>query len=193
MSTDSLDGLDRALSTEGDLAPLLRKLPAPWALVGIGAGLVSLAVYWWITVAQWWLPLLWLAGFVSFPAFGLGAASVVLGLLKVRHRAAITAWRPPEIDAAARALAAQIEPLLAEVPGGLTVAMVAEKLAISQDDAVLGLGHLDREGRVDELLDERSGEFRYALLGVAGPSDPASHVSLGQRLASVEYKRKGGL
>lgn len=193
MTPDTLDGIDRALSTEGDLAPLLRKLPAPWVLVGIGAGLVSLAVYWWLTVAQWWLPLLWLAGFVSFPAFGLGAAALLLGLVKVRHRAAIAAWRPPEIDAAARALAGRIEPLLTEVPGGLTVAALAEKLAITQDDAVLGLGHLDRDGRVDEILDERTGEFRYALLGVAGPSDPASHVSLGQRLASVEYKRKGGL
>lgn len=182
--------VDEALSPAGDLAPLLRKLPAPWALVGIGAGLLSLALYWWLTVADWWLPLLWLAGFVSFPAFGLGAASLILGLLKVQHRKAIRAWRPAALDAAAAGIAGRIEPLLAEVPAGLAVASLAEKLGLSQDDVVLGLGHLDREGRVDEVLDERTGEFRYALLGLARPSDPASHVSLGQRLSSVEYRRR---
>lgn len=189
---DTLDGIDAALSPEGDLAPLLRKLPGSAVLVGLGAGLVSLALYWWLTVADWWLPLLWLAGFVSFPAFGLGAGALLLGLLKVRHRAAVAAWRPAALDAAARGLAARIEPLLAEAPDGLAVATLAEKLAISQDDVVLGLGHLDREGLLDELLDERTGEFRYALLGLARANDPASHVSLGQRLASVEYRRKSG-
>lgn len=184
-------GLDAALSPAGDLAPLLRKLPAPWALVGLGSGLMSLAVYWWITVAAWWLPLLWLAGFVSFPAFGLGAAALVLGVVKLRYRSRILAWRPAALDEAARGVAARIEPLLQETPAGLAVSTLAEKLALGQDEVVLGLGHLDREGRLDELLDERTGEFRYTLLGVARPNDPASHVSLGQRLAAVEYRRGG--
>lgn len=169
------------------MAPVLAGTPPPavfagLGLLGLGTGAWLLAGFSW-----WWLPLKLLA----FPALGLGLGALGVAWLKTKHRIAIEGYRPPALADAAREAAEAIIAALDGVPGGLTVVELARQTGKDGDDVVLGLGLLDKRGRLDEILDEQTGEFRYALLDDAADGDPASHVSLGQRLTDIERRRGG--
>lgn len=176
-------------SSEGRaLAPLLGKAPPAAVLAGLGVVGVGLGLYGLVATSWWWFPLKLLA----FPAIGLGLGGIATGWLKTKHRVAIEGYRPPALADAAAAAAEKVRGALDGAERGLTVVELGEACGLDADAVVLGLGQLDRRGLVDEVLDERTGEFRYRLLDAPGDGDPASHVSLGQRLAEVERRRGGG-
>lgn len=179
----------RDASAEGRaVAPLLAKTPPSAVFAGLGLAGVGLGAYLLAATFAWyWLPLKLLA----FPALGLGLGAFGVAWLKTKHRIAIQGYRPPALADAARDAAAAIIEALDGAEGGLTVVELARRTGRDGDDVILGLGRLDREGRLDEILDERTGDFRYALLAEARDGDAASHVSLGQRLAEIERRRGG--
>jgi len=175
-------------STAGrSAAPILAGTPPPAVFAGLGLAGVGVGAYWLIATSWWWFPLKLLA----FPALGLGLGALGVAWLKTKHRIAIEGYRPPALADAALQAAEAIEAALDGVDGGLTVVEMARETGVDGDEVVLGLGLLDTQGRLDEILDERTGEFRYALLDEPGDGDAASHVSLGQRLADVERRRGG--
>lgn len=179
----------RDASSEGRaVAPILAKTPPAAVFAGLGLAGAGLGVYWLLADLAWyWWPL----KLVAFPALGLGLGAVGVAWLKTKHRVAIEGYRPPALADAARDAAEAIVAALGEVKGGLTVVELARQTGRDGDDVVLGLGLLDRQGRLDEILDEKTGDFRYALLAEARDGDAASHVSLGQRLAEIERRRGG--
>ncbi len=152
-----------------------------------GLGLAGLGAGAWLLLATsgWYFPL----KLFAFPALGLGLGALGVAWLKTKHRIAIEGYRPPALADAARQAADAIVAALDGVDGGLTVVDMARETGLDGDDVILGLGLLDKKGRLDEILDEQTGEFRYALLAEGVDGDAASHVSLGQRLADVERRR----
>lgn len=161
----------------------------PPTAVFAGLGLAGLGAGAWLLLATtgWLFPL----KLFAFPALGLGLGALGVAWLKTKHRIAVQGYRPPALADAAREAGEAIVAALEGVPGGLTVVELARETGKDGDDVILGLGQLDKQGRLDEILDEQTGEFRYALLADPTDGDAASHVSLGQRLADVERRRGG--
>lgn len=174
------------LSGQSDLVPVLRALPGPPVLAGLGVALLGLGGYLIFGGTGFVGGLLRLA---AYPVLTLGFGGLALAYGKARYRGALVAWQSSALDEAAQAMAERVTGYLAATPDGATVQAMAAALGVDQDDVVLGLGHLDRHGRIDEILDERTGEFLYALLPEGETGDPASHVSLGQRLEAVRRAR----
>lgn len=169
------------------MAEVLKGTPPAGVFAGLGLAGFGLGLYWLIFTSWWWIPL----KVAAFPALGLGLGALGVAWLKTKHRIAIEGYRPPALEDAARIAADAVIAALDGVDGGLTVVELARQTGRDGDEVILGLGQLDRQGRLDEILDEGTGEFRYALLAEAVDGDAASHVSLGQRLAEVERRRGG--
>jgi len=173
-------------SVGANLAPLLRDAPHPAVFGVAGVAGLGLGLYWLLAVSWWWVPLKLLA----FPALGLGLGALSVAALKMRHAPAIGSWRPPALEDESTRAGAKVRGALDAADAPMTVDELVSAAGIDGDDVVLGLGFLNRQGLIDEILDEQSGEFRYILLD-APDGDGASHISLGQRLAQVEKARGG--
>jgi hypothetical protein len=177
-------GLHHPASGHEQPPDLLREIRLPalsapiwWGLAAVGA-LASASV---------------IAVLVTGLVQNLFLASVLPPLLSVAVGGAVMARRagvsgqPALASAELGALrATRITALLASATEPLTVERIATLLGWTEPAVVVGLGHLVREGRVQEDLDLASGHWVYALLPQADPHARAALPIAERERALVE-------